>query len=285
MVPDAQPLHDPGPPVRPPPIPNHSSYHGHGPPPVTPSWAQPQHNTMNAFPQGYPASTPYAQYMNMGPPQGAPGSYYNPPVVLPGGVPPTPQQQIGPDGFSTDWIGPQPAAGGSGWNPGVQHTPFNGPQPHTGFNSFQQALPGGPPPGFGGPPQGFGGPPQGFGGPPQGFAQQWGQPPPVPYGGPGTPAAWHQAVPPAAAQGWGPPPQAPGAWTQQPAWGGGLPAGSQSPAGWAGGGGGHWQQPVPPVVPQPPPAPSAAHAHRDRSNEGLDTVDKFAGGPNCMYKS
>ena len=248
MVPEPASLPPESTPVRPPPIPHQHSGGSGGPSP--PAWASAQYQSMNAFPQGYPPSTPYHAAQQAFPYQ-QPGSYHPPPVGLPAGVPPTPDARILPNGLSADWIG-----SASGWNPNMPPvTPYNGPQPHTNFNAFQQPLPGG------GPPVGF--IPGGWGG----------GPPPAAYGTP-----WNAPVTPAGpGHGW-----SGGGWG---GWGGGpQAAGPTTPWSMAGGGGGggpqSWSQPPAPLVPQQTGGGLAA-AMRDRSNEGLDTVDLFATGPNC----
>jgi hypothetical protein len=54
---------------------------------------------------------------------------------------------------------------------------------------------------------------------------------------------------------------------------------------WPGGGGAgphSWAQPPAPLVPQQTGGGPVA-AMRDRSNEGLDIVDRFATGPHCRF--
>ena len=246
MVPEPAGLPPESTPVRPPAIP-HQSPGG----PSPPAWASAQYQSMNAFPQGYPPSTPYHTAQQAFTPYQQPGSYHPPPIGLPAGVPPTPEARILPNGLSADWIG-----SASGWNPNMPPvTPFNGPQPHTGFNSFQQPLPGGPQAGF--VPNGWGGGP-----PPPAHGTPWGAPqtpagPPPGWGGGGGGGGW-------------------GGWS-------GGPQMAQPTPPWNGGGGGGggphlWAQP-PPLVPQHTGGGLAAM--RDRSNEGLDIVDRFATGPHC----
>ena len=255
MVPEPTSLPPESTPVRPPPIPHQHSGSSSGPSP--PAWASAQYQSINAFPQGYPPSTPYHQAQQAFPPFQPPGSYHAPPVGLPAGVPPTPEARILSNGLSADWIG-----SASGWNPNLPPTtPYNGPQPHTGFNSFQQPLPGGgPPPGF--VPGGWGGGP-----PPAAY--------PTPWNAPATPAG----PPP----GWGGGGVGGGGWG---GWGGGPQMAGPPVTPWTGGGGGGggphpWAQPPAPLVPQQTGGGPAA-AMRDRSNEGLDIVDLFATGPHCM---
>jgi len=246
MVPEPAGLPPESTPVRPPPIPHqHTGSSGSLSPPA---WANAQYQSVNAFPQGYPPSTPYHQAQQAFTPYQQPGSYHPPPVGLPAGVPPTPDARILANGLSADWIGST-----SGWNPNMPPvTPYNGPQPHTNFNAFQQPLPGG------GPPPGF--VPSGWGG----------GPPPAAYNTP-----WNAPTPGGSGPGWGGGGGGWGGW-------GGPPMGPTTP--WTGGGGGGphpWAQPpAAPVVPQPTGGGPAA-AMRDRSNEGLDVVDLFATGPHC----
>jgi hypothetical protein len=184
MVPEPNSLPPESAPVRPPPIPHQHSGSSNGLSP--PTWASAQYQSMNAFPQGYPPSTPYHPAQQGFTPYQQPGSYHAPPVGLPAGVPPTPDARILPNGLSADWIG-----SASGWNPNMPPvTPYNGPQPHTSFNSFQQPLPGGgPPPGFY-PNGGWGGGP-----PAAAYATQWNAPatpggPPHGWGGGGGGGWW-----------------------------------------------------------------------------------------------
>ena len=252
MVPEPAGLPPESAPVRPPPIPHQHSGSSGGLSP--PSWATPQYQSMNAFPQGYPPSTPYHPAQQAFTPYQQPGSYHPPPVGLPAGIPPTPDARIQPNGLSADWIG-----SASGWNPNMPPvTPYNGPQPHTGFSAFHQPLPGGgPPPEFA--QGGWGGGP-----PPAAYSTPWTAPaaPPPGWGGGGGGGGgggW---------SGWGPPMAIP-------------PTTPWSSGGGGGGGGPHpWAQPPAPLVPQQTGGGAAA-AMRDRSNEGLDIVDLFATGPHC----
>ena len=248
MVPEPAGLPPESAPVRPPPIPHQHSGSSSGFSP--PSWASAQYQSMNAFPQGYPPSTPYHPAQQAFTPYHQPGSYHPPPVGLPSGVPPTPDARILPNGLSADWIG-----SASGWNPNMPPvTPYNGPQPHTGFSAFHQPLPGGgPPPEFA--PNGWGGGP-----PPAAYSAPWNAPAtpagPPGWGGGGGGGGWG---------GWGPQMAPTTPWS----------------SGGGGGGGPHpWAQPPAPIVPQHTGGGPAA-AMRDRSNEGLDMVDLFATGPHC----
>ena len=250
MVPEPAGLPPESAPVRPPPIPHQHSGSSGGLSP--PSWATPQYQSMNAFPQGYPPSTPYHPAQQAFTPYQQPGSYHPPPVGLPAGIPPTPDARIQPNGLSADWIG-----SASGWNPNMPPvTPYNGPQPHTGFSAFHQPLPGGGPP----PELAQGG--WGGGPPPAAYSTPWTAPaaPPPGWGGGGGGGGggW---------SGWGPPMA--------------IPPTTPWSSGGGGGGGPHpWAQPPAPLVPQQTGGGAAA-AMRDRSNEGLDIVDLFATGPHC----
>ena len=261
MVPEPGGLPPESAPVRPPPIPHQHTGSSGGPSP--PAWASAQYQSMNAFPQGYPPSTPYHPAQQAFTPYQQPGSYHAPPVGLPAGIPPTPDARILPNGLSADWIG-----SASGWNPNMPPvTPYNGPQPHTGFNAFQQPLPGGLPPEFA--PSGWGGGP-----PPAAYSTPWGQTtpggPPPGWGGGGCSGG-------GGGGGWG-------------GWSGGPQMAAHPPTPWTGGGGGGggggphpWAQPPPQVVHHQTGGGGGgpAAAMRDRSNEGLDTVDLFATGPHC----
>ena len=152
-----------GSPLNPPPnvIPQGTPGH-HG---QTPAWAQ--------QPAGFPAQSPYVA------PGFMPGSYFIPPVTLPGGATPLVQPN---QGFSMDYTGfpgpgaiPGSAAGGNTpfARPGQPPTtPYMGAGSQTAYSAFQQPLPpGGMPPGM-------------F---PMGMGGMGGMPPGMPYGTPYMP--------------------------------------------------------------------------------------------------
>ena len=73
MVPEPAGLPPESTPVRPPPIPHQDSASAGGFTP--PSWASAQYQSMNAFPQGYPPSTPYHPAQQAFTPYQQPGSH------------------------------------------------------------------------------------------------------------------------------------------------------------------------------------------------------------------
>lgn len=144
-----------------------------------PSWATHPQTAAN-FPMVYPGTpytgTPYIPPMDgfstpAAGPSGPPGSYFPPPTNLP---PQTPYQ--GTNGFSSDYTGyPTAAQWGAPPTAAYPNTPYAHPpmmQPQTGYNPFQQPLPGG-------------------WGPQAGYAPQ----PPTPWGMPGMPGAGQWQTP------------------------------------------------------------------------------------------
>lgn len=106
-------------------------------PPAMPPWATPQQFPVFVGPH------------MMG---SAPGSYYIPPTALPPqGAPTSPHAPVNSGGFSADWTG-FPTSASAATSPYMQagsppqsaHSPAYPPQsaPGTGYNAFQQPLPG-----------------------------------------------------------------------------------------------------------------------------------------------
>jgi hypothetical protein len=175
------------------------------------------------------------------------GSYFQPPMALPGSPAGVPGMPLQPNGFPPDYVGFGLASAAMGTpyvpagsmmgpppgSPARSHPPTPWQPPGTGYNSFQQPLPGGAPP--------------------------WAQ-----ANHPAAPAAWAAAA------------QTPGFASMMAQMAqmnmGGMPPPAGPPPGMP-----------PPQAPQPPASGGRGGSWRDHiaEREGADKISQFAVGPHC----